>query len=256
MSNDSQHDLSEVQDTEVEHTDMQQVQQQDVEHQTTAGAPSGETEEHQSVSSGHHELHASGLGNAMLTGDSADDHLFGGQHDDVLDGNDGGDSLDGGDGSDILIAGGQTDLGANSLDGGAGDDVLIAGGAKTLELHDFLQAHPEVGDLVRTDARFTGAVSLIDAAPTVTSATPAAATNTFAFHSDNGHDAIYNFHALGDKIQIDRGLNGSDITDIDSLVRHISVSGNDLSIDVGQGNSITLVGVDVAHLSADNVLWA
>ena len=270
MSSDSQNDLSEgqqteVQTTEVQHTEAQhtevqstEVQTTEVQHQegvsgATAGAPAVETEEHQSVSAGQHELHASGLGNAVLSGDSADDHLYGGQHDDVLDGNDGNDSLDGGGGNDILIAGGQTDHGANSVDGGAGDDVLIAGGAQTLQLHDFLQSHPEVGDLVRTDARFAGALSLVDATPT---GADAAATNVFAFHAENGHDAIYNFHALTDKIQIDRGVNGSDITDIDSLVRHINVSGNDMSIDLGHGNSVTLVGVDVAHLSADNVLWA
>ena len=271
MSSDSQHDMNEVEHTEVEHTEVEHTEVEHaevehaelehtetelVEHGTTADAPESETEEHQSVSEGHHELHASGLHNAVLSGDDSDDHLYGGQHDDVLDGDDGDDVLDGDDGDDILIAGGHTDHGHNSLHGGSGDDVLIAGGAKTLELHEFLESHPEVGDLVRTDAKFAGALSLIDAAPSDGFAVPDLASNVFAFHDGNGHDAIYNFHALGDKIQIDRGMNGSDIMDIDSLVRHINVSGNDMSIDLGQGNSITLVGVDVAHLSADNVLWA
>ncbi len=263
MSSDSQHDMNEVEHTEVEHTETEhvevehtQTENQEVEHGATADAPESETEEHQSVSQDNHELHASGLHDAVLSGDSSDDHLYGGQHNDVLDGEDGDDVLDGDDGDDILIAGGHTDRGHNSLDGGAGDDVLIAGGAKTLELHDFLESHPEVGDLVRTDAKFAGALSMIDAAPSDGFAVPDLASNIFAFHAGNGNDAIYNFHALGDKIQIDRGMNGSDIMDIDSLVRHINVSGNDMSIDLGQGNSVTLVGVDVAHLSADNVLWA
>lgn len=254
MSSDSQHDMNEVEHTEVEHAEVEHAETELVENGTTADAPESETEEHQSVSEGHHELHASGLHDAVLSGDDSDDHLYGGQHDDVLDGEDGDDVLDGDDGDDILIAGGHTDQGHNSLHGGAGDDVLIAGGAKTLELHDYLESHPEVGDLVRTDARFTGARSLIDAAPAADDS--ATGTNTFDLHSGNGNDFIYNFHALGDRIQIDRGVNGSDITDIDSLVRHISVSGNDMSIDLGQGNSVTLVGVDVDHLSADNVMWA
>ncbi len=258
MSSDSQHDLNEVENVEVEHAEVEhtEVEHPEDDHGTTPESPESETEEHQSVSEGHHELHASGLHNAVLSGDSSDDHLYGGQHDDVLDGEDGDDVLDGDDGDDILIAGGHSDHGDNSLHGGAGDDVLIAGGAKTLELHEFLESHPEVGDLVRTDARFAGALSLIDAAPSDDFAVPDLASNVFAFHAGNGHDAIYNFHALTDRIQIDRGVNGSDISDIDSLVRHISVSGNDLSIDLGQGNSVTLVGVDVAHLSADNVMWA
>jgi len=260
MSSDSQHDPNEVELDEVEHmeTEQAEVEHTETEHQenghgTTAEAPESETEEHQSVSEGHHELHASGLHNAVLSGDSSDDHLYGGRHDDVLDGEDGDDVLDGDDGDDILIAGGHTDHGDNSLHGGAGDDVLIAGGAKTLELHEYLESHPEVGDLVRTDARFAGALSLVDAASAADDS--ATGTNTFDFHSGNGNDFIYNFHAHGDKVHIDRGLNGSDITDIDSLVRHITVSGDDLTIDLGQGNSVTLVGVDVAHLSADNVLW-
>jgi len=255
MSNDSQHDVSEAQQTEVEHTEVQdtEVQHQEVEHAAAAGAPVAETEDHQSVSPGHHELHASGTGNAVLSGDSSDDHLYGGQHNDVLDGSDGSDALEGGDGDDILIAGGQTDHGANTVDGGAGDDILVAGGATTLELHDFFQSHAEVGHLIRSDGRFADLISLVDAAP---AGANAAATNTFAVHADNGHDLIFNFHAQGDKLQIDRGLNGSDITDVDSLVRHASVSGSDVTIDMGHGNSITLVGVDVAHLSADNIVWA
>lgn len=226
-----------------------------VEHKAAVGTPANDTEEHLTVSSGQHELHASGLSDSVLTGDSADDHLVGAQHNDVLDGGNGNDTLDGGDGNDVLIAGGQTDHGANSLDGGTGDDILVAGGVKTTELHNFLQSHQEVADAIRADTKLSGLLSLVDAAPSGTDAT-ATAANTFAFHSGNGHDSVYNFHALGDKIQIDRGVNGSGITDIASLVEHVTVSGNDVTIDLGQGNSITLVGVDVAHLSADNIVWA
>jgi len=243
---------------ELEHD---QDQHDQAEHGAIAGTPAAEAYEHQSVSSEQHELRSSGLRDSVLRGDAADDRLHGGQRNDVLDGDDGNDTLDGGDGDDVLIAGGHTDRGANSLDGGAGDDVLVAGGAETRELHDYLQSHQEVSDAIRADGKFAGLLSLLDAASSATetlatSATPAAATNTFAFHDGNGHDAVYNFHALGDRIQIDRGVNGTDITDIESLAHHITVSGDDLTIDLGQGNSVTLVGVDVAHLSAENVLWA
>jgi len=239
----------------------------ELEHQATAEfgeteagehhAGETETDEYLSVSPEQHELHASGLRNAVLRGDEADDHLHGARHNDLLDGGDGDDTLDGGDGDDVLIAGGHTDRGTNSIDGGAGDDVLVAGGTATRELHEYLRLHPEVADAVRGDGKLIGLLSLIEASPVTDPLdTSARAANTIAFHDGNGHDSVFNFHAEGDRIQIDRGVNGSDISDIESLVRHITVDGDDVSIDLGQSNSVTLVGVDVAHLSADNVLWA
>ena len=81
------------------------------------------------------------------------------------------------------------------------------------------------------------------------------AVNIFELQSGNGHDSIFNFHASSDKLEIHRGLNGSDIRDTASLASHIHVSGNDVSFDLGGGNSVTLVGVDVGHLSEANLTW-
>lgn len=81
------------------------------------------------------------------------------------------------------------------------------------------------------------------------------AVNTFELQSGNGHDLIFNFHASSDKLEIHRGLNGSDIRDTASLASHMHVSGNDVSFDLGGGNLVTLVGVDVGHLSEANLTW-
>ena len=79
--------------------------------------------------------------------------------------------------------------------------------------------------------------------------------NVFAFHNNSGKDRIFNFHAATDKIQIDAGINGSNITNLSSLIQHITISGDNLSIDLGNNNTVTLVGVDIAGLSAGNIVF-
>lgn len=203
----------------------------------------------------NHDLHGNDLANSVLVGSKSDDNLWGGSGNDVLDGSDGNNTLEGGDGDDILITGGLSDHGQNHLDGGKGDDILVAGGTKTHHLDDFFKANESIVLAVTTDAKYASLAALVKSSAD-DDGSGNGVENIFGMHSGNGHDRIYNFHANTDKVQVERGINGSEIRDMDTLIKHITVNGNDLSIDFGGGNSVTLVGVDVAHLSAANVEWA
>lgn len=208
--------------------------------------------EYHKTTTNDHELHGSDLHDSVLAGAQGNDNLVGGSHNDVLDGADGNNTLDGGSGNDVLVAGGETNRGQNHLNGGTGDDILVAGGTKTHALDDFLQANPLLSTAIASDPKYAGLSTLVQGA---TDDTGGGAANTFELQSGNGHDAIFNFHVSSDKLQIHRGLNASDIQDTASLLSHLHVSGNNVEIDLGNGNSVTLVGVDVGHLSEANLAW-
>lgn len=199
-----------------------------------------------------HELHGSDTVASVLVGGSSDDVLVAGTQAAILDGGRGSNTLKGGVSNDILVAGGADNQGQNHLEGGQGDDIFIAGGAKTQELDDFLSASPSLVSSITADPKYASLSSIIQSS---VNHSGGGATNTFSFQSGSGRDLIYNFHAQTDVLEIHRGLNGSDIQDVESLLHHISVSGNDMTLDLGAGNSIGLIGVDVAHLSAANVTF-
>jgi hypothetical protein len=223
------------------------------EQHTQEGQKDSEGYEYHYSSATTPEVHGSNTVGNVLKGSNSDDLLYGGVRNDVLDGSDGNDRLEGSDGDDILVGGANTDKGENHLNGGNGDDILVAGGSKTSQLDQFLANHQDIVNSVKSDQKLTDVAAIINS---VTNNTSNSSHNIFDVHSGSGHDQIFNFHAATDKVQLDRGLNGSDIRDINSLLNHIHISGNDLSIDLGGGNSIMLVGVDVSGLSANNVAFA
>lgn len=223
------------------------------EQHTQEGQEDSEGFEYHYASATNREIHGNERNENVVKGSDSDDALYGGSVNDVLDGGDGNDALEGGDGDDLLIGGTHTDTGENHLNGGSGDDILIGGGSKTSHLHRYLADHQDVADSLRTNQKLSSIASIADSA---TDDTGGGVHNIFAIHSNGGKDQIFNFHAATDKIQLDRDLNGSDIHDIDSLASHIHISGNEVTIDVGNGNTITLVGVDIGELSANNVAWA
>jgi len=208
--------------------------------------------EYHTTTASDRELHGNDLRDSVLVGAAGDDKLVGGNSNDVLDGAEGNNTLDGGSGNDVLVAGGETNRGQNHLNGGSGDDVLVAGGTKTHALDDFLKANPTLSTTIAGDARYASLSTLVKGA---TDDTGGGASNVFELASANGNDSIFNFHVASDKLEIHRGLNGSDIQDTASLVSHIRVSGNDVTLELGNGNSVTLVGVDVGHLTAANLVW-
>lgn len=223
------------------------------EQYTQEGHKDSEGFEYHYASATNHEIHGNEVSENAIKGNDGDDALYGGGLNDVLDGGNGNDSLSGGNGDDFLIGGTNTDTGENHLNGGDGNDILVGGGGKTSQLNQFLAEHQDIVNNLRSNQKYTSVASIADG---VTNNAGNGVHNFFEIHSNNGKDQIYNFHAATDKIQLDRDLNGSGITDIGSLVSHIHISGNDVHIDVGNGNTVTLVGVDVEGLSANNVVWA
>ena len=231
---------------------------------TSAGTASGGRDEDEDVSDGHdgyeyhrttendHELHGSDMHDSVLIGAHNDDLLVGGAHDDILDGADGDDTLEGGGGDDILMGGGQDGHDRNHLDGGSGDDILVAGGTKTRSMDDFFKTNLAVVDAVTTNAKYASLAAL---ALGSVDDDGNGVENIFQMRSGNGNDLIFNFHATTDKLQIEREINGSGIHDIETLVQHVTVDGNNVMIDFGGGNSVTLVGVDVSNLTSTNIDW-
>ena len=130
-----------------------------------------------------------------------------------------------------------------------GDDVIVVGGARTHHMERLLEKNPLLGETLQGTLKFAGLSSLVTDRSTNNPGTD----NVIKAHSRGGHDRVFNFHADGDKVEIERGINGTDIHDLASLLKHITISGNDLTIELGNGNSITLVGVDIAGLGAHSV---
>lgn len=207
--------------------------------------------EHHVAESTHSDLQGSLTNQNAMWGSDGDDILSGGNHDDVLDGGNGSDTLTAGTGDDILVGGGRDDHGINHLDGGDGDDILVAGGQKTNFFSDFFAANASLNTVVHTDTKYAGVADILDGA---VDGSGSLVENDFHIHSGNGNDAILNFHTDTDQITLNRGINGTNIQDFDSLSEFITISGNDVNINLGMGNSITLVGIDPSALSANDFI--
>ncbi len=176
------------------------------------------------------------------------DGLRAGAGNDVMEGSNGYDPLlSGNNGNDFIIGGGYTDVGTNVISGDSGNDLLVAGGHKTSQFNHFLSTVPNA-----FNAQSEALNSIINS---ITDNAPGRSYNVFSFDTGSGTDKVYNFHAATDQIQIHSGLNNSNITNFANLLQHISVSGDNLTIDLGASNSVTLVGVDVAGLGASNVAF-
>jgi Ca2+-binding RTX toxin-like protein len=174
--------------------------------------------------------HASGGdGDDQIFGSNGKDLLHGDAGNDTLTGGDDGitadaDTLYGGDGNDHLTSG-QTDApeaGREALGdhfyGEAGNDTLTGGKA-----NDYLEGG-------------TGA-------------------DSFVFLSDFGQDTIADFSTSQSGETID--LSGvSQITSFSDLTtNHLTQSGSDALISDGAGNTITLTGINMADLTADDFLF-
>jgi Ca2+-binding RTX toxin-like protein len=169
-----------------------------------------------------------GDGNWIAFGQDGNDSIFGGDGNNVIFGGKGNDTVLGGDGFNLLFGekGNDTLIGGqhgNYLDGGAGKDTLI-GGAED----DLLAGGAD------KDVLFGGK-----------------GHDTFVFSSGGGRDLVMDFQD-GDVIEIQRNINGLRIHDADDLLNrvHSDHDGNAV-IDLGRGDSITLVNVSADDVHAD-----
>ena len=197
----------------------------------------------------HRELHGDDASHNDIQGSTGDDVITGGSQSDVLEGGHGSDDLRAGAGDDVLVGGGSDDVGLNHLEGGGGDDILVAGGHKTRSFDDFFATRDVLSKALHADAKYADVVSILD---DTFASSAMEVENHFAVHSSNGNDLILNFHPETDKIVLDRDLNGSTIKDAASMMDHLIINGGIAYLDLGQGNSIMLVGVDASKLSEVN----
>lgn len=164
-----------------------------------------------------------GDGNDVLSGGKRRDWLYGENDDDSLSGGEGTDTLDGGAGHDRLSGGLSPDI----LIGGAGDDTLRGD-----EARDTLTGG-------EGDDRLTGGTG----------------GDTFVFGGAFGQDVLEDFEVNNSTERID--LSGvSSITDLnDLMVHHVEQRGDDVRIDAGNGNQITLRDVRLSDLDADDFVF-
>lgn len=207
---------------------------------------------HHDANENDHDIDGTQNPRSFIKGHHGDDRLVDGAPHAILTGAEGHDELDGGEGDDVLIGGGDQDVGHHQLSGGMGDDILIAGGHKTKSLDRFLIEHPELIFAITADTRYADLASIVLAD---VGTDFSGVRNTFVFHEKSGIDHLFNFHTETDNIQLDKNMNNSGIRDIASLVPHLSISGENVCIDLGGQNQLTLVGIDLTKISADNIVF-
>ena len=177
------------------------------------------------------DLVLGGNRNDRLFGEDGNDRVFGGNDNDEVDGGEGNDILRGGNGDDILFGDPGNDVifggtGRDELFGSFGDDFLFGRGG--------------------FDVLFGGSGN-----DTLEGGLQA---DQFIFESFVGNDIITDFAATNNAERIHIRDN-TEITDFNDLMsNHISQVGADVLIDFGNGDTITLLNVNLSDLdSADFV---
>lgn len=154
-------------------------------------------------------------GNDTLGGGAGNDTINGGGDNDLIWGRNGDDTLEGGSGDDILYNGSGTDM----VEGGAGDDTLWAGN----------------GDDVLSGG--TG-------------------DDVFVFGNNSGNDTVTDFDAGEDVL--DMRFASTDFTDLASVQAAATETTQNAQagvlIDLGDGDSVFLVGITIADLTDSNVI--
>lgn len=185
-----------------------------------------------------------GGGNDLIIAAAGDDNLGGGAGDDTIDGgagndivyggSDAGDTgtndvIRGGEGNDTVFAG----AGNDSLNGGEGNDNLFSGGGSdTVDGGNGADTLWGGGG----DDRFTGG----------------AGADLFVFASGHGDDVVTDFNVAEDVLRLSGTT--TDFTDADSVLAASSIVQGNLVIDLGGGDSLTLVGLQLSDVSSINLI--
>jgi len=180
-------------------------------------------------------------GNDSLYGNSGDDTLSGGAGDDYLSGFTGNDSLYGNSGDDTLSGGAGDDYlsgftGNDSLYGNSGDDRMFG------SVGDDYLSGSSGDDELNGGSGNDGLRGGGDA-------------DTFIFAGGFGADVVFDFNTgqAGERIDL-TGVT-SIISFADLTTNHLSQSSSNAVIDAGNGNTITLNGVDMGSLTEDDFLF-
>jgi Ca2+-binding RTX toxin-like protein len=200
-----------------------------------------------------------------ITGGTAADNITGDANANVLDGGAGNDTLNGGNGDDILIGG----AGADALTGGSGIDTAsyaTATAGVTANMTTPAQNTGDAaGDTYNTIENLLGSAfadtlrgdanaNKIEGGAGNDTLTGNAGNDTFVFHAGFGLDTISDFSAgaaIGNVIQVDASL----FADFAAIQSHASQVGSNTVITYDAGNTITLTGVSISALNANDFLF-
>lgn len=154
--------------------------------------------------------------NDVIRGGAGNDTVFASAGNDSVNGGAGDDNLFGGGGDDTVDGGAGDDTlwgggGDDTVDGGAGNDTLWGGGGNDL---------------------FTGG----------------GGGDVFIFASGHGDETITDFDLVEDSLRLIATT--TDFTDADSVTAASSVVGGNLVIDLGGGDSLTLVGLGLSDIAS------
>ncbi|RFP90960.1 hypothetical protein DZK27_01430 [Rhodobacteraceae bacterium 63075] len=213
-----------------------------------------------------------GAGNDTIFGEGGYDLLIGGTGDDWIHGGDQADNLYGGEGNDTIYGG----AGFDRLFGGADDDLLIDmsgfGGFFGGTGNDTMQGGDDAtrffggqgDDLIEAgggDDTIGGNAGFdtIDSGAGNDLIYGDFNADTFVFNEGHGQDTIADFDALNDFERIDlSGLSGISLGSLNlgsASTGDAVQDGTDVLIDTGGGNSITLIGVNIADLDSADFIF-
>jgi hypothetical protein len=71
------------------------------------------------------------------------------------------------------------------------------------------------------------------------------------FTGGGGNDVVLDFKAGQDILQISKGINGTDIATVDDLAGRVQQVGENTIVDLGNGDSITLVNVNTDDVTSN-----
>jgi len=175
-----------------------------------------------------------GLGNDLLSGGTGEDMLKGENGTDTLEGGDGNDELQGGNGGDTLRGGADHDL----LLGGAGNDTLL--GESGLDLL--------LGESGNDSLNGGGGNDRIDGGTGDDTLRGGADIDVFVFSANYGADTVLDYEVGVDKFD----LNGA-VTGFGNYFGTATQNGADVTLDYGDGNSLTVLNATLEQIEADSI---
>lgn len=199
-----------------------------------------------------------GAGDDQLNGGKQSDDLNGGTGNDTLKGGNGNDKAKGGSGDDKVMGNGGNDAvfgdpGQDVVRGGVGDDSVFGGGGRD-QVYGGVGRDQVFGN-AGNDLLYGGADNdRVDGGSGNDRLTGGAGGDIFVFSP--GRDIATDFNAAqsGEKIDLSGVVSITGFNDLMSG-RHIRQSGDNAVIDDLGGNTLTLLGVDLTDLGANDFLF-
>jgi hypothetical protein len=188
-------------------------------------------------------------GNDTIAGNTGNDTIQGGGGNDNLHGNGGFDRVSAGSGNDKVTGGGDAD----TLIGANGDDTVIGNGGDDKLIGN--QGADKLVGLDGADLLFGGAgEDTLKGGAGNDTMSGGVDSDRFEFESGDGADVITDFSSNSGDVLVFTGF-GAAFDDISDVAANSSQVGADVVIDLGGGNSLTLLGVNLIDLEANDFIF-